>query len=83
MNIRAGRCRINYDFLGLIPSLTVPDEAARQVNRPAAAAKRNMYMSWRDYSGWCPHNGTVGHSVARDMDFFFRALFFCTFKQSS
>jgi len=74
MNIRAGGCRINYDFLGLLPSLTVPDETARQVNRPVAAAKRNMKMSWREYSGWRLHNGTVGPSVARDMDFFFQSF---------
>ena len=74
MNIRAGRCRINYDFLGLLPSRTVPDEAARQVNRPAAAAKRNMRVSWRDYSGWCLHNATFSPSVASDMDFFFQSF---------
>jgi len=42
MNKRSGRCLINYDFLGLLPSRRAPDEAARQVNRPAAAAERNM-----------------------------------------
>jgi hypothetical protein len=75
MNKRAGRRRINYDFLGLLPSLTVPDEAERQVYSLAAATKRNMKVSWGDYSGWCLHNATVGPSVASDMDFF-RALFY-------
>ena len=75
MNKRAGRCRINYDFLGLLPSRTVPDEAARQVNRPAGAAERNKKVSWRDYSGWFSTQCDGGSRRRQRYGFFFLQTF--------